>query len=238
MNQPVSKRRSPTAPSIGLDEAINRALMIYDNERCYPAPMNAVTQHIGFKAVLNNPAAFALITAMSHYGLVESPEEGMLAVSRELELYKNSHNEQGRQQLLLKWLKTPAIFAELLEKYPDSLPSRTTLKFDLIQRGFTPPGADACMQVFQNNLDFVKYFDYVAAQKLAAQSVMQDETASYGFGRDGGNGRGTTRSAGQADRMPIRLSGGRRAWVEIPTPFYASDKEQLLAQIELLVTDD
>ena len=40
------------------------------------------------------------------------------------------------------------------------------------------------------------------------------------------------------DRIPVRLNGGRRAWLEIPTPFYLADKKRLNAQIELLLTED
>jgi len=36
----------------------------------------------------------------------------------------------------------------------------------------------------------------------------------------------------------VRLAGGRRAWIEIPTPFYLSDKRRIKAQIDLLLTDD
>jgi hypothetical protein len=40
------------------------------------------------------------------------------------------------------------------------------------------------------------------------------------------------------DRIPIRLTGGRRAYVEVPTPLYESDKLRLKAQIDLLLADE
>jgi hypothetical protein len=40
------------------------------------------------------------------------------------------------------------------------------------------------------------------------------------------------------DRIPIRLRGGRRAWLEIPTPFYAADKERIKLQVDLLLTEE
>jgi hypothetical protein len=36
----------------------------------------------------------------------------------------------------------------------------------------------------------------------------------------------------------VRLDQSRRAWLEIPTPFYEADKKRLKAQIDLLLTDD
>ena len=40
------------------------------------------------------------------------------------------------------------------------------------------------------------------------------------------------------DRIPVRLDSKRRAWLEIPAPFYEKDKMRLKAQIDLLITDD
>lgn len=40
------------------------------------------------------------------------------------------------------------------------------------------------------------------------------------------------------DRIPVRLTAGRKAWLEIPTPFYAADKARLKAQIDLLLAED
>ena len=40
------------------------------------------------------------------------------------------------------------------------------------------------------------------------------------------------------DRIPVRLSGNRRAWLVIPEPFFEADKKRLKAQIDLLLTED
>ncbi|MEY4210523.1 MAG: hypothetical protein RLZ92_903, partial [Pseudomonadota bacterium] len=40
------------------------------------------------------------------------------------------------------------------------------------------------------------------------------------------------------DKIPVRLFGGRRAWLHIPTPFYEADKSRLKAQIDLLITEE
>jgi hypothetical protein len=45
-------------------------------------------------------------------------------------------------------------------------------------------------------------------------------------------------SADDTDKIPVRLSEGRKAWLVIPTPFYEADKLRLKAQIDLLLTED
>lgn len=41
-----------------------------------------------------------------------------------------------------------------------------------------------------------------------------------------------------SDKIPVRLSQGRKAWLVIPSPFYEQDKIRLKAQIDLLLTDE
>jgi hypothetical protein len=40
------------------------------------------------------------------------------------------------------------------------------------------------------------------------------------------------------DKIPVRLTEGRKAWLIVPTPFYEADKVRLKAQIDLLLTED
>jgi hypothetical protein len=39
-------------------------------------------------------------------------------------------------------------------------------------------------------------------------------------------------------RYPIRLAGGRMAWIDVPDPFYEADKNRLRAQLEIIGTVD
>lgn len=39
-------------------------------------------------------------------------------------------------------------------------------------------------------------------------------------------------------RYPIRLAGGRMAWIEVPDPFYEADKKRLQAQLAIIGTVD
>ncbi len=42
----------------------------------------------------------------------------------------------------------------------------------------------------------------------------------------------------ELDRFPVRLPGGRKAWIIIPSLFYEADKNRLKAQIDLLLTEE
>lgn len=256
----VIRKKSPRAPSISLDDAIEKISRIYDKDRCHAAPLDGVAQHIGFKNA-NNGSALSAIASLKYYGLLDRPKEGMGAVSKEYEAFRFAPTEEIKRELMTKWLKAPPVFAELLDKYPSGLPSDTTLKFELIQRGFAPVAADSCLQVFRKSVDYARYFELaeqapvdivaVAPEPFCAEetqsnaavsvqpfavpqaltSVMPQVTPPITL-------QATVTPSENMDRIPVRLGGGRRAWIEIPAPFYEADKDRLKKQIDLLITDD
>jgi hypothetical protein len=239
------RKKSPRVPSIALEDAIERVMKIYEKERLHPAPVEVVAQDLGYKSA-NNGAALGIMASLRYFGLLERPQEGKLSVTKEVEDYKFLPSEIERNDLLLKWLKNPVLFSELLEKYTKSLPSDAALKYELIQRGFIPTGADSVIQVFKKSIEFAKYFDQpMAAKELANLNALdKPEIRNNEDDIEKPSISGIYPAPNVDcldlcnDRIPVRLSGGRRAWLEIPTPFFSSDKVRLKAQIDLLLTDD
>lgn len=150
-----------------------------------------------------------------------------------------------RRELVIKWLKTPPLFVELLVKYEGGLPSDATLKYDLIQRGFNPATADACLSVFRRSVDYAHYYelqtergDILAEHEEAEEANQEDVATPKDIQHESVSEKLVSISATETDRIPVRLGGGRRAWIEVPMPFYSADKDRLKAQIDLLLTDD
>lgn len=241
----VIRKKSPRAPSMSLDEAVDKAFRVYEKEQRHPAPVDVVAKHIGYKDAKNG-AALSSIASLGYYGLVERPKEGYISVSADVEAYKYAPTEEIKRQIALKWLRAPQIFSDLLEKYGAGLPSDATLQYDLIQRGFKPESAAGCVAAFRRSLDFSKYFEMPSA--VAEEVSGYDETDSIPLSAMESTvsalHQAPLRIAPQSerledfDRIPVRLSGGRRAWIEIPTPFYCADKGRMKAQIDLLLADD
>ena len=247
----VLRKKSPRAPSIALEDAIDKACKIYDMERCHIAPIDGVAQHIGYKSA-GNGATLATLASLKYYGLLERPKDGMGAVSKDVEAFRFAPNQAIKQGLIMKWLKSPAVFAELLDQYAEGLPSDATLKFELIQKGFAPTAADLCLQVFRKSVDFARYFEQTEAETTEMTGNTQSEESTNEPEDSYAPApmvqtvaiTPTSQPAAQGalsddvDRIPIRLAGGRRAWIEIPMPFYTADKERLKKQIDLLLTND
>ena len=245
MNE-VLRKKSPRAPSIPLDEAIERTLRVYEKEKRHPTPTEVVAQDIGYKSA-NNGAALAVLASLRYYGLLERPEDGKLSVSKDVENYQYSPDEKTKRVLLLKWLRTPQVFADLLDRYPGGLPSDANLRFDLINRGFSPPAAESVISVFRRSAGFANLDEAQEERTSTVESELPEVApAPSDFAPSAGVASRTIASSisqsdfpdDGTDKIPVRLSGGRRAWLIIPTPFYESDKARLKAQIDLLLCED
>lgn len=223
-----------------LSEAIEAAIRVYEKERRHAAPIDAVAQHIGYKSA-NNGTAIKALASLRYFGLLERPQDGLMAVTKDVESFQFAPSAQVRSEIVQRWLRAPAIFAELLEKYPTGLPSDATLKYELIQRGFLPDAAATVLAVFKTSVEFARPYE---PQHPESPRAGEDAVASKEDATAGGESEEPSRpsAAGQnsanVDRIPVRLAGGRRAWLEIPTPFYEADKERLKSQIDLLLTEE
>lgn len=244
MNEAL-RRKSPRAPSIPLDEAIERVLRVYEKEKRHPTPTEVVAQDIGYKSA-NNGAALAVLASLRYYGLLERPEDGKLSVAKDVENYQYSPDDKVKRDLLLKWFRMPPVFADLLDRYPGGLPSDANLRFDLINRGFSPSAADSVISVFRRSAEFACPNELqgqrtnvpIAGEPSTVEPVPSEFSGAPTSRTIASMLQPASELPDGTDKIPVRLPGGRRAWLVIPTPFYESDKARLKAQIDLLLSED
>jgi hypothetical protein len=241
------RKRSPRAPTLALEDALEKAIQVYEKERLHQAPVDIVAQALGLKNASNGSAG-SLIASLRYFGMLVRPNEGLLAVSKAVETYKYAPNQEMKTQIVLEFLKAPPLYKELLEKYSSGLPSSATLKYELIQKGFLPQAVDAVLSAFLQSVSFAKFYEARLDDQVdeSPESAPPSEDAISSEAIDqktiaqkisDAQRRLNPVSDGTLDQIPIRLSGGRKAWLAIPTPFYESDKARIKAQIEVLFAD-
>lgn len=237
---------------MSLEEAIDRVQKAYDRDRLHPAPTDVVAQHLGYKGA-SNGAALSALASIRYFGLVDRPREGFLAVTKDFEHFKFAPDDQQRRRLLVGFLRKPPLYSELLDKYASGLPSDANLRFELIQRGFSPVSAEATLIAFRRSVDYADYFAGEDHEGVALAAAEDNEDTGDAGAADHRPPAPSSPSAGllvpeatmssfgaddELDKIPVRLPGGRRAWLVIPMPFFAADKARLKAQIDLLLTED
>ena len=265
MRESQPRKKSPRAPSMTLEEAVDRVRRVYERERLHPAPTDVVAQHLGYKGA-SNGAALQTLASIRYFGLVERPKDGYLAVSKDFERFQYAPDEQQKRALLIGFLRTPPLYADLLDKYESALPSEANLKFELIERGFSPISAESALSSFRRSVDYANYYERLAdAGEISNPRIESVESVEVDYdGIDDESEQEAQlrypRSPASvipepgakllgalqfsfpvdetADKIPVRLPGGRKAWLLIPSPFFASDKVRLKAQIDLLLTQD
>ncbi len=266
------RRRSPQAPSLALDEAIDRVKKAYDKDRLYAAPIEVMAQNLGYRGA-NNGAALSAFASLRYYGLLDRPKSGFLAVTKDFEHFKFTPDEAQRRVWLGSFLKRPPLFAELLEMYGNNLPSDPSLRDELIQRGFSPAAAEGVLATFKRSVEYAGATVGVEASTavlhtdlpgrapklpLAAPALLLPRAPRQTAIPAAANAAPaapplamsaaaplanspvppTVVAEGATDQIPVRLTGGRQAWLIVPHPLYATDKLRLKAQIDLLLAAD
>lgn len=238
---------------MSLSEALDRAIKVYSKEKLHAAPLEVVANAIGYKNA-NSGTALSALASLRYYGLLERPKEGFLAASKDVQAFIFAPSEDKRKELLIQFLKRPPLYAELLDKYQGGLPSEATVRYDLIERGFAPTFANSALTAFKQSIEFAGYFDTegdapaeeldedkpeISPERLVETAKVAHPTQHASTGHSASpEGPLPERDVEGFDRIPVRLSGGRRAWLVIPTPFFQADKARLKAHIDLLLSDD
>lgn len=238
-----STQRSPRAPSISLAKAVDKALAAYAQVGCQALPTETLAEHLGY-ATLNSGRALATLASLRYFGLLESLPDGTLALSATVAQYQEAADETTRRALRLAWLHKPAVFASLLERFPEGLPSDAVLHQELIQRGFQPSGAQNCAAVLRLSAAFAGVWsaagepsEAASVADAAVQAPAVPLAAAEPLPAQAWVPPVPVVTPG-ADCIPVRLSGGRRAWLLIPAEFHEADKARLHAQIDLLLTSE
>ena len=242
-------QKSPRAPQLDLETALDRARVILEKEKLNEIPVDSAAKALGYKSA-NNGAAMTALATLRYYGLIERTSPGRVQVAKDVQRYVLAPDQSIRRELLREWLHKPQIFADLIERYGSDLPSDSTMLYELVdERRFNPSSAEAVITVFRRSVDFVGPETY-APQEPGGATV---RPAPDGADETRPDDSGLTAIEVPApsapppppreildadhDRIPVRLSKGRRAWLEIPHLFLEEDKERLKAQIDAILVD-
>ena len=246
------RKKSPAAPSCSLQEALAKVEQIYKAEGLHIAPVDAAAKAMGYTSAKSGASVRALAT-LKMFGLLESKGSGMVSVTKSFQSYRLAPDDRTRQGCLVEFVKKPKIFAGMLSAYPDGLPSDETLKHMLVvDAGFVEGSAEPVIRDFRQSIEFAEF--YVANHNYDIDGVEARNAIDVGdvTGLLSGN-REDEETVVKASNLtaltpqisedydtpiPVRLKGGRKAWITLPNPFFESDKERLIAQINLVYADD
>jgi len=149
------RERSPNYPTLGLPEAIKRAMDIYSKERRNSMMLLLAAQRIGYSS-LSGPARSTLST-LRKYGLLTDAGNGEVKLTEDavaIAVYKEGSAE--REAAIRRCALKPDLIREVLKDHPEPV-SDENLKAKLImQKGFTESAAETFVKALNSTIALAK----------------------------------------------------------------------------------
>ncbi|HET8955959.1 MAG TPA: hypothetical protein VFN18_09910 [Solirubrobacterales bacterium] len=187
MNENLASKkrpRSPSYPIIDLGKAVERAEAIYRHEGKYLAHIDSILGHWGYTA--RSGRALRQLAALKKFGLTseEGSKNSRQIQLTELGLYIVMPDSPERADALKKAALTPTIHRELQAKYPDGLPSDSTVRWYLkAERNFTEQAAVELVAEYKATMRFAGLDK--APVGSATVEVTDDPNDDFDQGQDG-----------------------------------------------------
>lgn len=154
------RNRSPSYPAIDLEQALDKARVLYLKEGKGSIPVSVAATDWGYKPT--SSAGPLAVAALKKFGLLD--DEGNSA-ARKVTLTRSAlnlllapdQNSREYYNALAEVALTPAIHRETWEKYGGQLPSDGNLRFGLVmERDFTEAGASQFIMEFRKTIAFAR----------------------------------------------------------------------------------
>lgn len=127
------RKRSPRYPIVGIDEALERARLIYNEDRRAFATFDAILEHMGYKAREKKGGRSArMVATLNQYGLLEKKGGQYRVSDTAFRIFELPEDNPERAQLIRQAALSPPIISKVLRHYKGELPSDTTLRSHLV----------------------------------------------------------------------------------------------------------
>jgi hypothetical protein len=137
------KARSPNYPAISLATALDHITKIFKKIQTHPAPQDVILSAMGYKSY--NGASAPAFSGLIKYGLLDKVSKDYKLSERAISI-EVPRNTSEKERAIKDALRSPALFAKLLDQFCGQLPDDSLVRANLIREGF---GATAVPQIIQ-----------------------------------------------------------------------------------------
>ncbi|MEW6616791.1 MAG: hypothetical protein AB1401_15165 [Thermodesulfobacteriota bacterium] len=159
MNTPKEKKtrkqgkRSPGYPMISLEEAIQKAKILWEKDKNNPIPLKAAYEHLGYKA--GSTYGARVLAAMKKFGLIYEKQNDIILTDEAIDLALHEAYDETYTKTTKKLALKPTSYEKLFNEYGGNLPSDATLKIKLIKDyDFNPDKVDGFLADFRKTIEF------------------------------------------------------------------------------------
>jgi hypothetical protein len=146
-----SVHRSPKYPGLTFTDALERIKIIYKEDRRSPATAQVVLRHLGLTA--GSGPANRILSALKQYGLLDDLAGQLRVSDTAFKMLTLSEGSPEKAKLMSEAALKPPIIKEVLEAFPEGLPSDANLSDFLIsEKSFNPDSVSFFIKVVRDNL--------------------------------------------------------------------------------------
>ncbi len=144
------RERSPNFPAIAFDAALENTKKLWMQAKKYPLSVELALKHMGYT---NNGRSFRVLSALRKYGLVV-PEGKEIRVSDDANaIFIYPEGSEERESRIKRLAMQPAIFRQVLQKFPGELPADDHLAAKLQHdMEFTASAAEELIKVLRHSM--------------------------------------------------------------------------------------
>jgi len=181
--------RSPNFPSLALPDAIKKAATIYEKDKRNHISGPVALEHLGYGKNVSGSAG-RVLSAMRQFGLIDDvPNEKYRVSDSAYHIIALPDESKVKQDAVRSAAQRPAVFREVFSRYPDGLPSDSSLReYLLVERGFNPVSIDTFIKSIKSTAEFAKLYHeaYTGGDPEGSEGEpMREQTVSGGSGTAG-----------------------------------------------------
>lgn len=152
--------RGVSYPFISLEEAVEKARAFHREERKSAAPVSSAMRHFGYSET--SSGGRQTVATLLQFGLLEdegrSENRHVKLTDRALDILLAEPESPARYTALREAVRMPKLYANIMSKWPDELPSDHTLAFYLQKEfDFNPKNIKAFIADLRASLVFSRY---------------------------------------------------------------------------------
>jgi hypothetical protein len=148
------RRRSPSFPVVPIDEAIDRARLIYAQDRRAFTDFETLAGHMGYTVKRKGGRSARMVATLKLYGLLEE-RNGQFRISETAwKILEMPEDSTERTQLIRQAALNPPMIHKILRHFSGELPSDATLRSHLLfQEKFNADSARDFIRVLRRTIE-------------------------------------------------------------------------------------
>jgi hypothetical protein len=127
---------------------------VFQEDRVNPIDRNTAAIHLGYSGL--SGAADKTLSTLVQYGLLEKAGKGEVRVSPLAVSIMHPNHTGERLQALKEAARNPPAFKQILERFPNGMPSKAALESWLVREGYQDRAIAPVVRSFLETMSFIR----------------------------------------------------------------------------------